>query len=91
MARRMEPRTKEELAEDHKLDIARTLVRLHHRIKIREELNTLEAAIKRSHAEEVNSGTVSVPEIAPATDLEGWLAGEAALPDGSDADSGQSG
>jgi hypothetical protein len=81
----MEPRTREELAEDHKLDIARTILRLRHRIEVREELNELEASIKRSHAEEVNNGTVSVPEVPAVADLASWLAGSAALPAGDDA------
>jgi len=67
MARRLEPRDANELSLDDKLDVARTLTRLQHRIQTRHELNELEAEIKQAHAQEIDNGRVIQP-VVPGTD-----------------------
>lgn len=63
MARRMEARDDDELALDDKLDVARTLLALSHRIRLRHEKEHVLSAIKQSHRQEVNDGRVTTASI----------------------------
>lgn len=69
MARRLEPRDANELSLDDKLDVARTLTRLQHRIAARHELNDLEAEIKQAHAKEIEDGRVTQPVVPGADEI----------------------
>lgn len=69
MARRMEPKDRDELALDDKLDVARTLVRLKSRMADRHTLNEVTALIRQSHQGEVNRGEVTSPVVPDADAL----------------------
>lgn len=69
MARRMEPKDRDELALDDKLDVARTMVTLNKRIERRHALNDIEAQIRQAHQREVNRGEVTSPVVPDANAL----------------------
>lgn len=85
---RMAPKTLEDLVLDDKLDIARTIVRLKHRIQIRHELNDADAEIKQSHGRQVNDGSVTVPVLPTNSGIVNWVTGTLSLSPGDDAEDG---
>lgn len=87
MARRMEARDDDELALDDKLDVARTLLSLNHRIQLRHEKERVLAAIKQSHRTEVNRGEVTTASVPSGDEILALYAGDAkALEEGAGED-----
>lgn len=69
MSRRLDGKDEDELALDDKLDLARTMLALESRQKLRRSKNAIETVIRQSHREEVNAGEVTQPVIPSADEI----------------------